>query len=1102
MQSPDSITGLLADLDTITEVAQANIISRREMQLEPGETRPAAILYLDVVGFTDLTRVLKPESLGKLIDRTFRIYELTVKGQGGYCDKVVGDAALYVFPGHPNYPPACEAALRAAVALLDRTRQIGESLRNTGLSLAVRIGISFGEVVRQQVGGEGQQLTVMGDTVNLAQRLESSAIPGTIQTTIRVLERAGELTVSEKRGKLDLKGFGEVEVHHVWSFKPSPVRLRGSFRRLTPLIGRTEVLSEAEGVLLRWLETTYPASSYDITATDAPISGRNRVMIFSGAAAVGKSRLAYELLELLRMRMQINTATGHCTTHGSPSNLAGELAQVAGLTPDNIRQRWAELWTQASQVVTPTYAQRQRAHLPFLAYVLDAAQVDTTSIRQADASSFLVEEKLALRAVCELTGFASGAPVVLVIEDLQWMGELHDIVRDLVENTCLPQPMIVLATARDEFKPVPGMFGEGEMREFHLDPLDIGQGKALLDALLPSLSLPERIERELHLKAIGLPYYYEEFARLLMRRGLVAERDGHYELVAGIDDLALPEDIRMLILGRLDQLEPELRALTGRASVLGRSFLKSLLAKLEERLGIISADKLDKELEGLTVQQVLGQEPGDRYFFEHVLTHEAAYGALLKSNRSVLHGIAADMLTEMLVPGTAAEWEILPDLVRHLEEVGDFARSHERCCQLLMLMAHTGMYEQWMHWEERARAAWAELRRACPPLPQVSASLLTVQGWQHYCHGRMMDAEENYEQALSIAMASGDRRREGNTYNFLGTLHRNQGRVDQAQVRYERALRILREVGDRLGEGTVLRNLGILHQKQGRLELARLSYEESLAIKCEVGDRRGEGITLNNLGSLHKDQGQLDKARQCYEESLAIKRETSDRRGEAITLSNMGVLHAEKGRVNEALHCYEQSLSISREIGDKRREGITLNCLGVLHHSQGRMDEARACYEQSLAIRRGISDRDGEGSTLAAFAVWLSDQGELDEAEVMQLAALDIGRGLGLRGLEGQVLTELADVYRKQGRLGEARESLDTAMDVLIGLNDNYYLTIAHCYRVHLLLALDDSAGAAEALAAATELAARIGGGPRSELGRYVATASRSLEQAGLAARA
>ena len=91
----------------------------------------------------------------------------------------------------------------------------------------------------------------------------------------------------------------------------------------------------------------------------------------------------------------------------------------------------------------------------------------------------------------------------------------------------------------------------------------------------------------------------------------------------------------MLILGRLDQLEPELRALTGRASVLGRSFLKNLLGKLEERLGISSSEALDSELSGLTSQQVLGQEPGDRYFFEHVLTHEAAYGALLKSNRTI-----------------------------------------------------------------------------------------------------------------------------------------------------------------------------------------------------------------------------------------------------------------------------------------------------------------------------------------------------------------------------------------------------------------------------------------------------------------------------------
>ncbi|MDQ3024340.1 MAG: adenylate/guanylate cyclase domain-containing protein, partial [bacterium] len=187
MSGIDLIASLLADLDTLTRVSEAGVLSRREIRLEPGETRPAAILFLDLVGFTELSRVLNTHQLSTLVDRAFRIFELTVLGHGGYWDARFGDAALFVFPGHPSYAPACESALLAAMALLDRARLIGESLSGSkeSNSFNIRIGVAFGEVTRQQVGGK--QFTVMGDTVNLAQRLESTAEPGTCQTTLRVL---------------------------------------------------------------------------------------------------------------------------------------------------------------------------------------------------------------------------------------------------------------------------------------------------------------------------------------------------------------------------------------------------------------------------------------------------------------------------------------------------------------------------------------------------------------------------------------------------------------------------------------------------------------------------------------------------------------------------------------------------------------------------------------------------------------------------------------------------------------------------------------------------------------------------------------------------
>jgi tetratricopeptide (TPR) repeat protein len=141
-----------------------------------------------------------------------------------------------------------------------------------------------------------------------------------------------------------------------------------------------------------------------------------------------------------------------------------------------------------------------------------------------------------------------------------------------------------------------------------------------------------------------------------------------------------------------------------------------------------------------------------------------------------------------------------------------------------------------------------------------------------------------------------------------------------------------------------------------------------------------------------------------------------------------------------------------------------------------------------------ISDRDGEGATLNALAIWLSDRGEVDEAEAMQLAALDIGRGLGLRSLEGQVLTELGDVYRKQNRFSEARDTLNQALEVLDNLSDNYYLAIAKCYMAHLHVALGETDAAVVMMSEANKLAIELSTSPRSELGRYIASAQQAVD--------
>jgi hypothetical protein len=196
----------------------------------------------------------------------------------------------------------------------------------------------------------------------------------------------------------------------------------GPVRRLTPLVGRGKLLKEAQVQVAAWLEQRYGRSTFDIASGAERIDGRNRLLVLTGPPAVGKSRMAYELIKCLLESHEANKATAHCVESASLSTFAAEITGVALIDKENLPQRWEELCQYAARTVNDTYADRARRHLPLLALLLDCKGVDTSGIRRADTGSFIHSVKLALCTCCEVAAHFTAKPVVLVIEDLQWMG--------------------------------------------------------------------------------------------------------------------------------------------------------------------------------------------------------------------------------------------------------------------------------------------------------------------------------------------------------------------------------------------------------------------------------------------------------------------------------------------------------------------------------------------------------------------------------------------------------------------------------------------------------------------------------------------------------
>jgi tetratricopeptide (TPR) repeat protein len=326
--------------------------------------------------------------------------------------------------------------------------------------------------------------------------------------------------------------------------------------------------------------------------------------------------------------------------------------------------------------------------------------------------------------------------------------------------------------------------------------------------------------------------------------------------------------------------------------------------------------------------------------------------------------------------------------------------------------------------------------------------LILASLWGHLSsQGRMEEACVSLEVALEIAQAVGDRHSECNVLSSLAMVFRGLGRMEQARASAVRALEISRVTGNRYSEGFILCNLGLLLQDVGRNGEARAHYHDALAIFREVGYRRFEGNAHTNLGGLNLDQGRMEEARTHLEAGLAIHRETGDRPSEGIVLSNLGLVSQDQELEDQAVECFDRALAIHREVGNQRLEGVVLAALGSFHRDRGEMELARDRYEKALARHRAVDNRRSEATTLA----------------------------------------ELARCLFKQRLIDEAWETLATAEAMLRELDASQGLSHALCTRAELEHERGHAPAAHASLREAEGIAARIGSGPESELGRRIA---------------
>ena len=605
------------------------------------ERRQLTVLFCDLVGSTELSRRLDPEDMAEVI----RAYqdEITrhVAHYEGHVAKFMGDGVLAYFGWPRAHEDDAERAVRTALAV---TEAVARLKTLAGEPLVTRVGIATGLVVVGNMTSESgtDKDAVIGETPNLAARLQSVAGPGSVVVSPETAHLLGQLFELESLGSYDLKGFPEpVRIWQVLGEGRAESRFDAMHgASLTPLVGREH---EIAVLFDRW---------------QAAIGGEGQVVLIASEAGVGKSRIIRALRE--QLGDSYTPITHYASAHHTNSALYPVirlLERAAGFE----RTDAPEMRLKKLESLLALGSQNLGEVVPLIAALLAIP----TGARYAilDLNPRQQKQKTLEALVDQLQGLATRQPLLAIYEDAHWMDPTTLELLDMVVQHVPTLPILVVVSFRPEF--VPPWTGYPHVVTLSLSRLTRRHGAAIVDKVTGGKSMPPEVLDQILMKTDGVPLFVEELTKTVMESGLLRDAGDHFELSGPLPLLAIPATLYDSLLARLDRLAP-VKEVAQIGAVVGRVFSYDLLAKVSLQPEV----QLRASLEELVHAELVfrrGTPPEATYSFKHALVQDAAYESLLKSRRHQLHARIAAVLEEYFPETIANEPEVL---AHHLSQAG------------------------------------------------------------------------------------------------------------------------------------------------------------------------------------------------------------------------------------------------------------------------------------------------------------------------------------------------------------------------------------------------------------------------------------------------
>lgn len=600
---------------------------------EASERRQLTVLFCDMVGFTTLATRVDPEVLQEIIGRYETTCTACINRYDGYVFQRLGDGIVAFF-GYPlAHEGEAERAIHAGRAIFDALANLEVPVVGR---LDARIGIASGEVVVSPGYG------AVGETMNVAARLQDRSTPGNIVVSERVHRLAGGAFEYEDLGELSLKGIARpMRAYRVARVSEAATRFDAATEgTLSPLVARELEI----GLLMeRWQ-----------SARD----GEGQVVLVSGEPGIGKSRV----LSTLRGRLEaqhVRALRYQCSPyhiHSAFYPIVDHLERALRIDRNTTNE------TKLAALESFMNARgRAASDIPLIANLLSISldgRYEPLTLR----GQRLKEETF--RALVDLAvAIASHEPGVMLFEDLHWADPTTLEALDVLIHRASDLRLLLVLTHRPEF--TPRWLAHGHVTAINLAKLTRGQCARLVTSAAHEKALPGELLEQIVERADGVPLFVEELTRAILESGDLVDAGDHYEVARASSGITIPPTLRDLLMARLDQ-ESAVKEIAQVGAAIGRNFSYELISAIAPVTAEVLAEHLDRLLaSGLAFRR--GSIPHAQYTFKHALIQDAAYESMLKSRRQTLHGRIASVLVELFPTTVETEPELL---ARHFTAAG------------------------------------------------------------------------------------------------------------------------------------------------------------------------------------------------------------------------------------------------------------------------------------------------------------------------------------------------------------------------------------------------------------------------------------------------